>query len=58
MTITPADPDSSQVQMNLMGIPSDYYLALAPDPTDDQLETIRQTLRELTGREAKEKGPS
>ena len=34
----------------MMGIADDYYTDIAPDPTDEQLESIRRTLRSLCGR--------
>jgi hypothetical protein len=45
-----ADPTESGMQMDLMGIAEDYYTAIAPDPTDQQLELIRRRLRWLCGR--------
>jgi hypothetical protein len=45
-----ADPSESEMQMGLMGIAEDYYTAIAPDPTDQQLEPIRRRLRWLCGR--------
>jgi hypothetical protein len=45
-----ADPAVSREEMKCMGIAEDYYLELAPDPTDEELERIRGTLRALTGK--------
>ena len=45
-----ADPSESGIRMGLMGIAEDYYTAIAPDPTDQQLEAIRRRLRWLCGR--------
>ena len=45
-----ADPSESEMRMGLMGIAEDYYTAIAPDPTDQQLEPIRRRLRWLCGR--------
>jgi hypothetical protein len=44
-----ADPDVARVRMAMMGISVDYYTDIAPDPTDEQLGPIRQTLRSLCG---------
>jgi hypothetical protein len=45
-----ADPDVSRELLHQMRIGDGYYLALAPDPRDEELEQIRRRLRELTGR--------
>jgi hypothetical protein len=45
-----ADPAESGLKKELMRIASDYYTAIAPDPTDQELEAIREQLRKLTGR--------
>jgi hypothetical protein len=45
-----AAPQAGQAMMREMGIDPDYFLAVAPDPTEDQLDQIRRTLRQLTGR--------
>jgi hypothetical protein len=45
-----ADPEISQAHMREMGISFDYFLAVAPDPTDDQQDQIRRTLQRITGR--------
>src|SRR5262249_8916572 len=44
------DPDQARALMDSMGIDPDYYLALPPDPDDDELDDVRRTLREVTGR--------
>jgi hypothetical protein len=33
----------------LLGIDEDYYIAVPPDPTDEEMEGIWATLRKLTG---------
>jgi hypothetical protein len=45
-----ADPVESRLRKEMMGIADDYYTAIAPDPTDKDLEAIREQLRKLTGR--------
>ena len=42
-----ADPDVSHFRKNQMGIGKDYFTAVAPEPIGDQLERIRETLRQL-----------
>ncbi len=32
----------------LLGIDEDYYVAVPPDPTDDEMECVWATLRGLT----------
>ncbi|SIN69369.1 hypothetical protein SAMN05444166_0170 [Singulisphaera sp. GP187] len=44
------EPEERRAKMALMGIAPDYFVDIAPDPTDEELETIRADLRELTGR--------
>jgi hypothetical protein len=44
------DPRVSRAKMELMRIPDDYYTAIAPDPTENELVAIRQQLRRLCGR--------
>ena len=44
------DPTEARVRMKLMGIARGYYTDIAPDPSDEQLESIRRTLRSLCGR--------
>jgi hypothetical protein len=44
------DPEEARARMKALGIADDYYLAPAPDPTAEQLEQARRTLRQLTGR--------
>jgi hypothetical protein len=46
------DPAEARFRMKLMGITRGYYTDIAPDPTDEQLESIRRTLRSLCGRPA------
>lgn len=42
-----APPEASERMKREMGIASDYYTGLPPDPTDDQLPSIRRRLEEL-----------
>ena len=44
-----ADPAVSRYCRNELGIAEDYYTAIAPDPTDEQLDSVRRTLREVCG---------
>jgi hypothetical protein len=44
------DPARARALMELMGIARGYYTDIAPDPTEEQLEPIRRTLRSLCGR--------
>ena len=44
------DPVSSAARKALLGIDDAYFSDVAPDPTDSQLEAIRQTLRDVCGR--------
>jgi hypothetical protein len=37
------DPRESRLMKRLMGIDGDYFSAVAPEPTEDQLTTIRET---------------
>ncbi len=46
------DPAEARAMMELMGIARGYYTDIAPDPTEEQLEPIRRTLRSLCGRPA------
>jgi hypothetical protein len=41
------DPRESRLMKRLMGIDEDYFSAVAPEPTEDQLTTIRETLRRI-----------
>lgn len=43
-----ADPKASQAVKKLMGIDDDYYVAVPPDPTEEEMEGIWATLRGLT----------
>jgi hypothetical protein len=45
-----ADPAVSRSCRVELGIAEDYYTAIAPDPTDEQLASVRRTLREVCGR--------
>ena len=42
------DPKASRAVKKLMGIDEDYYIAVPPDPTEEEMEGIWATLRELT----------
>lgn len=44
-----ADPRASRAVKKMLGIDEDYYIAVPPDPTDDEMEGILATLRGLTG---------
>lgn len=44
-----ADPVTSGTVKDVLGIDSDYYVAIPPDPTNEELEAICTTLRELIG---------
>jgi len=43
-----ADPRESRAVNALMGIDTDYYIAIPPDPTDREMEIVWATLRALT----------
>jgi hypothetical protein len=45
-----ADPETSGARKALLGIDEGYFADVAPDPTDSQLEAIRQTLRDVCER--------
>jgi hypothetical protein len=50
-----ADPGESRLKMEMLGIADDYYTAIAPDPLEEELVSIRQQLRTLCNRpEAKD----
>jgi hypothetical protein len=44
-----ADPKASQAVKKLLGIDEDYYIAVPPDPIDEEMEGVWATLRNLTG---------
>lgn len=44
------DPDEARTRMGLMRIEADYYTAIPPDPSDAELDGVRETLRALCGR--------
>lgn len=44
------DPVVAKKKMKEMGIPGDYYLQPAPDPTEKDMKDIRATLREIARR--------
>jgi hypothetical protein len=44
-----ADPAVSRYCRDELGIAEDYYTAISPDPTDEQLDSVRRTLREVCG---------
>jgi hypothetical protein len=41
------DPVSAEQKMKEMGIPREYYLKPAPEPTEEEMSAVRTTLREL-----------
>jgi hypothetical protein len=41
------DPRESRLMKRLLGIDGDYFSAIAPEPTEDQLTMIRETLRRI-----------
>jgi hypothetical protein len=43
-----ADPETSRAVKKLLRIDEDYYVDVPADPSDEELEEIIQTLRELT----------
>jgi hypothetical protein len=43
-----ADPKTSLAVKKLLGIDEDYYVAVPPDPTDEEMEGVWATLRGLT----------
>jgi hypothetical protein len=43
-----ADPEVSQRVKREMGISDDYFVAVPPDPTDEEAERLLLELRELT----------
>lgn len=47
--IQDADPDAAVAHKDRMGIDDDYYLDVAPDPTDKKLAEARQILKALLG---------
>lgn len=55
-TFLDAPPPRRRAVMEQMGIDPDYFLAIAPDPTDEQLGRIRGVLRQLAGRGEQGKG--
>jgi hypothetical protein len=42
------DPEIGRGVKELLGIDKDYYVAVPPDPTDEEMEGIWKTLHELT----------
>jgi hypothetical protein len=45
-----ADPGQGQLLKRELGIVGDYFTAIAPEPTDDQLAACRESLRQLCQR--------
>jgi len=43
-----ADPKASRMVKNVLGIDEDYYVAVPPDPTDEEMKSVWATLRGLT----------
>jgi hypothetical protein len=44
------NPAEGQQKMKELGIARDYYIQVAPDPSEEELNGIRETLREITRR--------
>jgi hypothetical protein len=42
------DPEIGRAVKELLGIDKDYYVAVPPDPTDEEMKGVWKTLRELT----------
>jgi len=42
-----ADPKASRAVKKLLGIDEDYYVAVPPDPSAEEMERVWATLREL-----------
>jgi hypothetical protein len=51
--IMDADPDIARERKRRFGINDDYYLAVAPDPTDSELDAARAVLKRLLSDEAR-----
>jgi hypothetical protein len=49
-----ADPEEARERLRRMTIAEEYYVAVAPDPDQEELEGFRRTLRELAGRPERE----
>lgn len=45
-----SDPETSGARRAFLGIDEGYFADMAPDPTESQMETIRQTLRDVCER--------
>ncbi|MBY0527466.1 MAG: hypothetical protein K2R98_28980 [Gemmataceae bacterium] len=45
-----ADPEECRAKLIAMNIDPEYFTAVAPDPPDEQLDQIREQLRQLTWR--------
>ena len=43
-----ADPKAGEAVKKLLGIDEDYYVAVPPDPTEEEMESVWTTLRGLT----------
>jgi len=43
-----ADPQANRVVKKLLGIDEDYFVAVPPDPAEDEMEGVRAKLRALT----------
>jgi hypothetical protein len=50
-----ADPVEIKARKEQMGIDDDYHTAIPPDPTDYELQGIRDQLRAICGRPRKRK---
>jgi len=44
-------PAKKRENLDYLGIDQGYFLAVAPDPADEDLDGVRQALREICGRE-------
>jgi hypothetical protein len=51
--IMDADPETARERKRRFGINDDYYLAVAPDPTDSELDVARDTLKHLLSDQAR-----
>lgn len=47
-TLTDLDPEAARSVKQFLTIDDDYYVEIAPDPSDEELEKIRELLRRIT----------
>jgi len=52
-----ADPQTSQQMKHLLGIADDYYVAIPPDPSEEEIERLLAKLWELTAEKTSGEGP-